>query len=117
MFKNINIIEIAQWALLLILGLGAAYYRTNAKLQKYVANLISQAEATYTESKSGGVKFCWVCDKIYSMIPAPLKLIITRQIVETIVQGAFNAMAQYAKFQIDKLVNAAIPETVHTEDK
>ncbi len=117
MFKNINIIEVLQWTGLLLLGIGTAYYHTNAKLQKFVAGLIAQAETAYSGIKTGSVKFEWVCNKIYSMIPVPLQALITRQMIEEIVQGTFDAMAAYAKTQLDKLVDTAISDTVHTEDK
>lgn len=119
-FANIDagtIFEVAKYIAILIFGAATAYYRTNAKLQKFVAGLITQAETAYSGVKTGGVKFEWVCNKIYSMIPAPLKLIVTRQMIEEIVQGTFNSMAAYAKTQLNKLVDTAIPDTVHTEDK
>ncbi len=117
MFESINIIEILKWVALLLMGAGLAYYRTNAKLQRLVAGLIAQAETAFDGTKTGGAKFAWVCNKIYSMIPAPLQAIITEQMIEDIVQGTFNSMAAYAKTQLDKLVDTAIPNTVHTEDK
>ncbi len=117
MFENINIIEVLQWAGLLLMGAGLAYYRTNAKLQRFVAGLIARAEIKYAEAKSGGVKFEWVCSTIYRLIPVPLRVVITRQMIEQLVQGTFNSMAAYAKTQLDKLVDTAIPDTVHTEDK
>lgn len=117
MFSNINIIEALQWGGLLLLGAGLAYYRTNAKLQQYVARLITAAEAKYTATKSGGAKFAFVCSQIYKLVPVPLRVIITQQMIEQIVQGTFNSMAAYAKTQLDRLVDTAIPDTVHTEDK
>lgn len=116
-FANINYIEVVQWAGLLLLGAALSYYRTNAKLQQFVAGLITQAELTYNDTKTGGLKFAWVCGKIYNMIPAPVRAIVTRQMIETLVQGTFDAMAAYAKTQMDKLVDTAIPNTVHTEAK
>ena len=116
-FANISYIEVMQWAGLLLLGAALSYYHTNAKLQQLVAGLITQAELTYNGTKTGGVKFAWVCGKIYNMIPAPLKAIVTRQMIETLVQGTFDAMAACAKTQMDKLINTAIPDTVHTEAK
>ena len=117
MFESINIMEVLQWAGLLLLGAVLAYYRTSAKLQRFVAGLITQAELAYNGTKTGGVKFAWVCGKIYNMMPVPLRAIVTRQMIENIVQGTFDAMAAYAKTQIDKLVDTAIPVTVHSEDK
>lgn len=117
MFSNINIIEALQWIGLTLLGVGLAYYRTNAKLQEYVAGLIAAAEGKYTETKSGGAKFAFVCNRIYALVPVPLRAVITRQMIEQIVQGTFDSMAAYAKTQLDRLVDTAISETVHMEDK
>ncbi|HWP51659.1 MAG TPA: hypothetical protein VN626_08180 [Clostridia bacterium] len=116
-FENINIIEVLQWAGLLLLGALLAYYRTNAKLQRFVAGLIVQAEEAFNGTKTGGMKFAWVCSKIYNLVPLPLRSIITQEMIERLVQGTFNSMAQYAKTQLDKLIDTAIPDTVHTEDK
>lgn len=116
-FESINLIEILQWTGLLLLGAGLSYYRTNTKLQKRVAFLISQAEASFVGAKVGGKKFAWVCDTLYGVIPAPLRVIITRQMIEEIVQGTFNSMATYTKMQFDKLVDTAIPDTIGTEEK
>ncbi len=116
-FANINIIEVLQWTGLLLFGMGMAYYRTNAKLQTHIAFLISRAEEAFVGVKVGGKRFAWVCDTLYNAVPLPLKAIITRQMIEQIVQGTFDAMAAYAKTQLDRLVDTAIPGKVHAEEK
>ncbi len=102
-----TIIAALQWIALIILGAFLAYYRTSSKLQVYVAGLIARAEAKYTEIHSGGVKFAFVCNHIYALVPLPLRKIITRPMVESLVQSTFDAMAAYAKMQLDRLVGQA----------
>lgn len=104
-------IDIVSAAIYIILGGFIAYYHSNAKLQRYAAELIAEAEATFNTAKSGGARFAWVVGKLYDLVPLALKSVITKQMIERIVQGTFNSMAQYAKTQVDRLVDAVIPET------
>ena len=39
------------------------------------------------------------------MIPAPLRAVITKQLLEELVQGTFDSMELYAKSQADKVIN------------
>lgn len=117
MFETAKLIEMAEWLIVLLLALFLAYYRTSAKLQGAVGWLIARAEAAYGGVRTGSVKFEWVCDQIYGMIPAPVKLVITRRMVESLVQNTFDAMAAYAKMQLDKLLDSAMPDIERTEDE
>lgn len=98
------IVEWAKWICIFILGAAVAYYRASSVAQAFVANLIVQAEKLYTEAKAGGEKFNWVCDHIYALVPAALHPVITHAMVEKLVQSTFDAMAQYAQTQLDKLL-------------
>lgn len=115
-FEAVNLLEMAKWLVFLLLGLAAAYYRTNDRLQSTIGDLIAQAEAAYGDAKTGGIKFEWVCGKVYSMVPVPLNAIITRQMVESLVQSTFDAMTAYAKIQLDKLLDSTMPDIERTED-
>lgn len=91
---------------MIILGAIAAYYRANAKLKEKVAELIDQAEGMYTDAtKQGGKRFEWVVERLYSIIPAWLKPLLTQQAVGKIVQNVFDWMDSFAKRQADKLVD------------
>ncbi len=99
----INIIAVVG---MVILGAVAVYYRANAKLQEKVTELIDQAEGMYTDAKEpGGKRFEWVVERLYSIIPAWLKPLLTRQAVGKIVQSVFDWMDSFAKKQADKLVD------------
>ena len=116
--KNIIVANIgyAEMVIYAVMGALIAYYKTSTKLQKFVADLIAQAESTYG-SGTGGAKFAWVTSKVYALVPLPLKAIINEQMIGDIVQGTFNSMAAYARTQLDKLVDTAVPDTTGTEGK
>lgn len=116
LFESTHLYESIGWLVLLLLGTAVAYYRTSAKLQSIIGNLIAQAEATYRDSKTGNLKFEWVCDKIYYRVPKPLRAFITDKMIETLVQSTFNAMAAYAKMQLDKLLDSTMPDIERTGD-
>lgn len=97
-------IELLKWLALFTLGAASIYYQTNTKISCYVAKLIDEAEHVYEDvSKSGGEKFEWVVTALYGMVPAVLKPLITRQMLENLVQSTFDAMQQYALTQVSKL--------------
>ncbi|RPF41928.1 hypothetical protein EDD70_2988 [Hydrogenoanaerobacterium saccharovorans] len=96
-------IVILQTIAMVVLGAAAVYYNTNAKLKAKTTALIAQAEDTYKDvTKAGGGKRSWVVDRLYALIPNPLRVIITRDMVETIVQNTFDEVTKYAKLQLDK---------------
>lgn len=98
------IIEILRLLALLVLGLAALYFKTCTDLRAKTAALITEAEETYRDSaKAGGQKFAWVVDNLYALLPAPLRLIIPRAMVERMVQSTFDAVAAYAKTQLDRI--------------
>lgn len=104
-----TIIEFVKIVLYILLGGLALYFRTTTKLNQTVNEIITDAESMYADTvKSGGKKFVWCVDTLYSLLPKPLRLIIPRNIVEMIVQNTFNSMEDYAKTQLDKAVDKAL---------
>ena len=106
----IDYITIIETVALIVMGGIIAYYKSTAKLKGVVAELIAEAEQAFDSTKSGGKRFAWVVNKLYELIPAPLKAIINKQMIEQIVQGTFDSMAAYAKTQLDRAVDKAIPD-------
>ncbi len=99
-----SIIEVVVFVLL---GGASLYFKYNAKLNTKVNGLIDEAEATYKDVKNaGGEKNTYVIDKLYGFIPNPFKLLISREMVATIVNNTFSAMESYAIKQADKVVNS-----------
>lgn len=115
-FETINLIGAAKWLIFLLLGLGLAYYRASARLQSVIAYMIAEAEKVYGDGVRGSTKFKWVCDTLYGVLPAPLRIIITRPMIERLVQSTFDAMAAYAKRQLDKLLDSTMPDIERTGD-
>ncbi len=115
-FGAINLIETAKWLALLLLGLGLAYYRASARLQSAIGYMITQAEKVYGSERSGAIKFQWVCDTLYGILPAPLRAVITPPFIERLVQSTFDVMAAYAKMQLDKLLDSTMPDIERTGD-
>lgn len=88
--------------LTIILGALSAYLRAQGKLKEGSFKYIVEAEEIYKDfTKSGGEKFSWVVDTLYDLIPAPLKIIITKKCIEKIVQNSFDGIEKYATMQLD----------------
>jgi hypothetical protein len=98
------IIEILRLTAMLALGFAALYFKVSTDLRAKTATLITEAEQTYKDTaRAGGEKFAWVVDNLYAFLPAPLRLIVGRAMVEQMVQGTFDALAAYAKTQLDRI--------------
>lgn len=115
-FEATDLVEAVKWLLLLLLGLGLAYYRTSARLQSVIAYMITEAERVYGDRFRGSTKFKWVCDTLHGILPAPLRVIITRPMIERLVQRTFDTMAAYAKMQLDRLLDSTMPDIERTGD-
>lgn len=97
-----SIIRIAVPILTLIFGALSAYFRARDKLRDSSIKYIAEAEELYKDStKAGKEKFSWVVEALYDLIPAPLKMFITKKCIEKIVQSSFDAIEDYAKMQFE----------------
>ena len=97
-----TIIRISVPILTLIFGALSAYFRARDKLRDSSIKYIAEAEELYKDStKAGKEKFSWVVDALYDLIPAPLKMFITKKCIEKIVQSSFDAIEDYAKMQFE----------------
>ena len=56
-------------------------------------------------TNAGGKKFDQVVTKLYGLVPDPIKSIVTREMIEEIVQSTFDQIEEYAAIQIDKLID------------
>lgn len=67
---------------------------------------IREAEENYKDTtKAGGEKFAQVVDKLYALVPEGLNKIVTREMIEEIVQSTFNEIEEYARTILDKAVD------------
>jgi len=112
------ILKIALPILTIILGALSAYFAENEKLQNGAIKYIAEAEELYRDAtKSGGKKFSFVVDSLYSLVPVPLRILITRNLIENIVQSSFDSIENYAKIQMDKAVNKYIENNEEIEEE
>lgn len=63
---------------------------------------IKEAEEEYKDvSHAGGRKFNDVVNRLYSLVPAGLQMIITKEMIADIVQSTFDQIEAYVKLQLD----------------
>lgn len=83
-----------------ILAVIAGYYiYIRKKIEEEALNAINKAEDT---DKIGEEKMKEAVETVYSVIPTVAKPFISKQIIETIVQGIFDKVEEYARKQVSK---------------
>lgn len=98
-----EVMDIVALVAMLLLGGLSLYLKTKSKLTAQVTGLIDAAEEAYRDTmKAGGAKFNWVVDKLIQLVPVPLQMIFTRELIGRIVQSTFNTVEHYARLQLDK---------------
>lgn len=107
-----QLLEFGKDLAVIIFGGLCIYIQCNKKIQEKIAEItgkalafIKEAESLYTETKQGGEKMKWVVEQLFELVPSPVDRIITKDMIEDIVQGAFDEMEAYTKEQLDKLIN------------
>ena len=86
-----------------MIGAAALYFQYNTKLNKKATEYINKAEELFKDStKAGGIKFNWVVDKLYDILPAPMRLVFTKETITVLVQRTFDEIQSYAVKQLDK---------------
>lgn len=112
-----NFVRIVIYLCALGFGGLALWYQGNAKISGRVAALIRRAEELYSDlTHAGGVKFEWVVDQLYELIPLAVRPFIPRKLVERIVQTTFDAIEGYARMQLDSLTGSD-QETQQSKDR
>ena len=101
----------------ILLGAFSIYLKTSAKAKtkaKEIADkigeitaqavvFIANAEKEYKDW-TGGEKFTRVVDQLYALVPEGINMIITREMIEEIVQSTFDQIKEYAKEKMDETV-------------
>ena len=115
-----QVLEILKLVLTLAIGALVIYYQNSARAQERAAMIqgvignitsqankfIAEAEAKYKDTTNmGGVKFTEVVDKLHALVPEVLKDFITKEMIGTIVQKAFDEIEEYVALQLDKAIN------------
>lgn len=98
------IIEIIKIVAYVVLGGLSIWYSANAKLKGQVGSIIEEAEEMYKDTtKAGGLKHEYVVTQLYNLLPTPMRIFFTKEMMGQIVDNAFEAIESYAKKQLDKI--------------
>lgn len=115
-----NIMNILQIIATVIFGGLAIYFKTSTKAKTKAAELektlgdllanaiiyINEAEEVYkSATHAGGEKFEYVCEKLYMLLPEPMRYVITQDMIENVVQNTFEQLEAYATKQLDNVVS------------
>ena len=90
---TMQIIEIVVCVLCVIGYVVLAYFKVRGNVVEMVSELIAAAEAT---GLAGSDKMAMVVSKLFELVPAPFKAVLTEKMLQTIAQRIFNWMKQYA---------------------
>lgn len=92
-----------------VFGFLVTYFKERVKLVEHAKYAINSAEKQYEMyTKAGSQKFEYAVDMLTNLVPAPLKIFITREFIGDVVQKAFDGMQAYANKQLDKVVDKVI---------
>lgn len=94
-----EILSIVFAVLTVVGGFVSYYFYIRNKLQKQIAAEIEGAEDA---DSIGEEKMAQVVSALKQLVPAILKPFITDNLIESLVQAAFNSIEAYAKKQIEK---------------
>ena len=104
--NGINIYSIITTILVIVFGYLVSYAKTKTALISKAGEFINKAEDEYKSvSKAGNIKFEYVTGVLYESIPAPMKMFITKPMVDEITQKVFDQIADFATKQLDKVVD------------
>lgn len=107
------LINIIWFAVLFVLGAVArfiyAYIKAKGVVTEEAAHQIAVAEEAFaTMEKAGEKKMQYCIDALYDLIPAPVKLFLTREMIGEIVQRVFDNVEKYKDAWIDKAASELI---------
>lgn len=95
---------IHYWAIVLIILAAAIYvplhYRQSLEFAKKVAIkfiFVAEKKAETFLLTNGPAKLAWVVDKGYDLMPAPVRLIVSKPLFKVIVQQIYDAAVEVAK--------------------
>lgn len=101
-----NWYEIIMTILTVVFGFLSVYIRTKTNVVQKATEAINCAETAYRDyTNVSSKKMEFAVDWVMQYVPGPLKLIFTRELVEKIIQAAFDEVQEFATKQLDKIVN------------
>ena len=86
---NIVVVLLAVMAMIIAVRFG--YIN---KVKQVLLYLVTEAERIYG-GKTGEIKFAWVAEKIYAMLPAIVKMFISTETIEMLINKAVEDMKEY----------------------
>lgn len=87
----------------------SAYLKAKGEVTEEAAHQIAVAEEAFaTMEKAGEKKMQYCIDALYDLIPAPVKLFLTRQMIGEIVQRVFDNVEKYKDAWIDKAASELV---------
>ncbi|WP_301666002.1 hypothetical protein [uncultured Alistipes sp.] len=101
------IISIVLGVLAAVASFVGYYFYIRSKLAKAATGAVNDAEK---EDKTGAEKLQIAVDQVYALVPAILKTIISKEIVQGLVQAAFDKIEEYAKKQLEKKADKTTTE-------
>lgn len=110
MINGHNVYSIVMTVLVIVFGYLVSYVRAKVELVNKAGEFINKAEEEYKDTtKAGQAKFEYVLNALYdNVVPVPLKMFISKQMVSEIIQKVFDQAEAYATKQLDKIVNKII---------
>ena len=75
------------------------YFHVKAKVYAETENAVNEAEQ---DDKTAEEKMAFAVNQIYAVVPATLKPLFTRKVIERIIQKAFDKIEEYAQKQKGK---------------
>ena len=101
-----NWYQIIMTILTVVFGFLSIYVKTRTNVVEKATEAINCAETAYRDyTNVSSKKMEFAIDWVMQYVPAPLKLIFTRELVEKIIQAVFDEVQEFATKQLDKIVN------------
>lgn len=83
-----------------------SYLSTRVKLTERVSEAINETEKKYEGAqKASQDKLDYAIDILYGYVPAYLKPLITKALIENILQGMFDETKKFADMQLDRVAD------------
>lgn len=119
------ILDVLQWVLYFVLGGLAIYMNVSGKakglkqaLTDFVTNIVIYInEAEDEHDKIGAEKKSEVVAKLYDMLPKTAQKIISKDLIDEVVENVFQEVKAYAVKQLDKAVETATDVVENVNDK
>lgn len=98
--------KIITTVLIVIFGYFVSYLKTKNNLLDEAKNAVNYAEKEYEDTmNAGSEKMSWAIDYLYGLVPTIIKPLITKDVLQSIIQTVFDGMKMFADYQLDKIID------------